>query len=138
MTIAKEFDWEMGHRLPFHKGKCKNLHGHSYRALFSFEGEVDENGILIDFYDVKQIVKPVIELLDHAFVVHRNDTELIESLSKMNSKTVIFDFHSTAENICTYLLDAIKDTCPSSVRKISVRLFETADAYAEDSIELNH
>jgi len=41
MKIAKEFKWEMGHRLPEHFGQCKNIHGHSYKMLVEFEGEID-------------------------------------------------------------------------------------------------
>ena len=39
MKIAKEFRWEMGHRLPEHFGLCKNIHGHSYKMVVEFEGE---------------------------------------------------------------------------------------------------
>lgn len=136
MKIAKEFTWEMGHRLPFHKGKCKNLHGHSYKAIISFEGELDENGMLIDFYDVKQIVNPVIEALDHAFVVHKDDTEVAEYLKKMGSKMVVLGFHSTAENLCVYLLTKIAPLVPENIDSVTVRLFETEDAYAEETIVL--
>ncbi|MBI2417316.1 MAG: 6-carboxytetrahydropterin synthase [Ignavibacteriales bacterium] len=136
MKIAKEFTWEMGHRLPFHKGKCVNLHGHSYKAIVAFEGKLDDNGMLIDFYDVKQIVNPVIESLDHAFVVHKDDTEVLEYLTKLGSKTVVLDFHSTAENLCIYLLGKIKDKLTSNISTISVRLYETDDAYAEETLVL--
>ena len=40
MKIAKEFRWEMGHRLPEHFGLCKNIHGHSYKMIVEFEGEL--------------------------------------------------------------------------------------------------
>lgn len=136
MKIAKEFTWEMGHRLPFHKGKCVNLHGHSYKAIVAFEGTLDDNGMLIDFYDVKQIVNPVIESLDHAFVVHKDDTEVLEYLTKLGSKTVVLDFHSTAENLCIYLLGKIKDKLTANISTISVRLYETEDAYAEETLVL--
>ena len=41
MKVAKEFKWEMGHRLPEHFGNCKNIHGHSYKMIAEFEGEIE-------------------------------------------------------------------------------------------------
>jgi 6-pyruvoyltetrahydropterin/6-carboxytetrahydropterin synthase len=137
MKVAKEFSWEMGHRLPFHQGKCKNLHGHSYRAIIEFEGTVDENGMVVDFYAMKQMVQPVIEQLDHAFVLHKGDTDISEFLKNQGSKVCLLDFHSTAENLCTFLLSGISPSCPENIQSITVRLYETADAYAEETHYLN-
>ena len=99
----------MGHRLPEHFGLCKNIHGHSYKMIVEFEGELDENGMVIDYYDVEKIIDPIIEKLDHALWLTRDDKLAIEFLEKLNSKKVVVDFESTAENICTYLLIKSKD-----------------------------
>ena len=98
----------MGHRLPEHFGLCKNIHGHSYKMIVEFEGELDKNQMVIDYYDVEKIINPVIEKLDHAFMVNKNDKVVIEFLEKMNSKKFVVGFNSTAENICNYLLSEIK------------------------------
>ncbi|MEE9448446.1 MAG: 6-carboxytetrahydropterin synthase [Ignavibacteriaceae bacterium] len=137
MRIAKEFKWEMGHRLPEHFGQCKNIHGHSYKMLVEFEGELDENGMVIDYYDVEKIVKPIIEKLDHAFLVNKDDKHTREFLEKLNSKKVIVDFESTVENICIYLLTKIKSAdLPANVNAIMVRVSETEEDYAEERISL--
>ena len=137
MKIAKEFRWEMGHRLPEHFGQCKNIHGHSYKMLVEFEGELDENGMVIDYYDVEKIVKPIIEKLDHAFLVNKDDELTIEFLEKLNSKKVIIDFESTVENICIYLLTKIKSAdLPANVNAIMVRVSETEEDYAEERLSL--
>ena len=73
MKIAKEYRWEMGHRLSFHDGKCVNFHGHSYKARITLEGERDENGLLVDFYDLDKIVGPLVESLDHSFALNAAD-----------------------------------------------------------------
>jgi 6-pyruvoyltetrahydropterin/6-carboxytetrahydropterin synthase len=139
MKIAKEFRWEMGHRLPEHFGKCKNIHGHSYKMIVELEGEVDESGMVMDYYDLKKIIEPLVEKLDHAFMVYREDKEIITLLEKMNSKMVVVDFQSTVENICTYFLNEIKKiTLPGNVKEVSVRIYETADDYAELMIKLSH
>ena len=137
MKIAKEFRWEMGHRLPEHFGLCKNIHGHSYKMLVEFEGELDKNGMIIDYYDVEKIINPIIEKLDHAFMINKDDKVVLEFLEKMNSKKVVVAFQSTAENICLYLLNEIKKAqLPENVNKIKVRVYETAYDYAEETLQL--
>jgi 6-pyruvoyltetrahydropterin/6-carboxytetrahydropterin synthase len=124
----------MGHRLPFHNGKCVNLHGHSYKAIIELEGDVDANGILLDYYDLKLIVQPIIESLDHGFMVHKDDAALIEALQKLNSKMIVHTEHSTAENICKYFLDAITaSSLPPQVKAVTVTICETRDSYARET-----
>jgi len=137
MKIGKEFKWEMGHRLPEHFGQCKNIHGHSYKMLVEFEGELDKNGMVIDYYDVEKIINPIIEKLDHAFLVNKDDKLTIEFLEKLNSKKVVVDFESTVENICIYLLTQIKTAdLPANVKAIMVRVSETEEDYAKERIIL--
>lgn len=137
MKIAKEFHWEMGHRLPEHFGKCKNIHGHSYKMIVELEGDVENSGMVMDYYDLKKIVNPVIDQLDHAFMVFKEDKEIISFLDKMNSKKVVVEFQSTVENICTYLLQKlITAEMPPNVHKIKVRVYETHDDYAEQEIKI--
>jgi 6-pyruvoyltetrahydropterin/6-carboxytetrahydropterin synthase len=138
MKIAKEFRWEMGHRLPEHFGLCKNIHGHSYKMIVEFEGELDKNEMVIDYYDIEKIINPLIEKLDHAFMVNKNDKKVLEFLEKMNSKKVIVNFNSTAENICGYLLAEIKKySLPSNIFSVKVRVYETQFDYAEESVSLS-
>jgi 6-pyruvoyltetrahydropterin/6-carboxytetrahydropterin synthase len=135
MRIAKEFRWEMGHRLPEHFDKCRNIHGHSYKMLIELEGEVQSNGMVMDYYDLKKIVKPLIEKMDHSFLVYKEDKEIIEFLDKMKSKKVVADFQSTVENICRYFLRELsKIGFPDNISRVKVRVYETHDDYAEESI----
>jgi 6-pyruvoyltetrahydropterin/6-carboxytetrahydropterin synthase len=137
MKIAKEFHWEMGHRLPEHFGLCKNIHGHSYKMIIEFEGELDEQGMVIDFYDVEKIIAPIIDELDHAFMVKDDDKLTLEFLEKLNSKRIVVDFNSTAENISKYLLNEISQSkLPSNIKKLSIRVYETQSDYSEDEISL--
>ncbi|GAB4289288.1 MAG: 6-carboxytetrahydropterin synthase QueD [Ignavibacteriaceae bacterium] len=137
MKVAKEFRWEMGHRLPEHFGLCKNIHGHSYKMIVEFEGTLNENGMVIDFYDIEKNIDPIIENLDHAFMVNKNDTEVIAFLDKINSKKVIVNFDATAENISNYLTEEIKKVkLPDNVKTLVVRIYETNEDYAEQKISL--
>ncbi|MBT8378386.1 MAG: 6-carboxytetrahydropterin synthase [Ignavibacteria bacterium] len=137
MKIAKEFGWEMGHRLPEHFGLCKNIHGHSYKMIVELEGNLNEQGMVIDYYEVEKIIDPIIEKLDHAFMVNKNDNVVLDFLEKMNSKKVVVDFESTVENISKYLLNEISNAnLQSNVKKLAVRIYETAGDYAEGEKEI--
>ena len=136
MKIAKEFRWEMGHRLPEHFGKCKNIHGHSYKMIVELSGEVNAEGMVLDFYDLKKIVNPIVEKLDHSFLVYSGDEEIIAFLEKMDSKKVIVGFQSTVENITRYFLGEIsKNKFPSNISSLKVKVFETENVYAEEEIK---
>lgn len=137
MKIAKEFRWEMGHRLPEHFGLCKNIHGHSYKMIVEFEGELNKDQMVIDYYDVEKIINPIINQLDHAFMVNTNDRIVLDFLEKMNSKKVVVDFDATAENICKFLLsEIIKSILPENINSVKVRVYETQFDYAEDTLQL--
>jgi len=137
MKVAKEFRWEMGHRLPEHFGLCKNIHGHSYKMIVEFEGELNKQGMVVDFYDVEKIINPLIEKLDHAFMVSKDDKIVLEFLERMNSKRVVVDFVSTAENISNYMLAEIKkSSLPATITEITVRIYETEHDYAQAGINL--
>ncbi|VAX18599.1 6-carboxytetrahydropterin synthase @ Queuosine biosynthesis QueD, PTPS-I [hydrothermal vent metagenome] len=138
MKISKDFRWEMGHRLQCHKGKCFNLHGHSYKLQVEFEGEIDANtGMVLDYFDVKDIVAPIVNKLDHTVVVWDKDTELIAMLKNLGTAHVIMPFETTAENLVGYFLKEISQTdLPSGISKIKVRVCETENTYAEDEIKI--
>jgi len=137
MKIAKEFNWDMGHRLPEHFGKCKNVHGHSYKMIIELDGTLDEKSMVMDYYDLKSVVNPVIEKLDHAFMVYEEDKEMISALEKLNSKKIVVNFQSTVENICIYILNEVrKFNFPFNVKSINVRIHESPDDYAEETIVL--
>lgn len=67
-TITKRFTFEASHYLPNYKGKCANLHGHTWTLWVSVDGEVNkQTGMVMDFGDLKQIVEElIIKKLDHA------------------------------------------------------------------------
>jgi 6-pyruvoyltetrahydropterin/6-carboxytetrahydropterin synthase len=134
MKIAKEFRWEMGHRLPNHDGACRNVHGHSYRMQVEVEGHVDpETGMVMDFGDISAIVKPLVAELDHAFLCQDSDTEVLELLERMDMKRVIIHVPSTVENICKLFIDRLRPVFARvpQVRTFTVRIWETASSEAE-------
>jgi len=138
MKIAKKFHWEMGHRLPEHFGLCKNIHGHSYKMIIEFEGKLDEQGMVIDFYDVAKMISPIIDELDHAFMVKDDDKLTLDFLEKLNSKKVVVNFFTTVENICKYISEKIiKSKLPDNIENVRVRVYETSEDYAEVCVATN-
>ena len=66
--ISKKFRFESAHYLPgFPEGhKCRRMHGHSFEVEIFVEGEIGaQTGVVIDYGDIKRVVKPVVDALDH-------------------------------------------------------------------------
>jgi 6-pyruvoyltetrahydropterin/6-carboxytetrahydropterin synthase len=79
MEIFKKYTFDCAHYLPnvSEDHKCKKVHGHTYHLTLYFEGEIDlKYGWIIDFADIKKIVEPTIQLLDHTFL---NEIEGLEN-----------------------------------------------------------
>jgi len=71
MEIFKEFTFEAAHRLPNVPDghKCRRLHGHSFRVTLFVEAPVDEHaGWVMDFGDIKEAFKPILDRLDHYYL----------------------------------------------------------------------
>ena len=137
-TISKQFRWEMGHRLPFHEGLCKNIHGHSYEVHVILSGEPDANGMVMDYYDMKLLIQDKLDELDHSFLCNSSDTVVREFLERNNLKMVLVEFPTTAENIARMLATHVVSNLPAGHRVDAVRLrvFETEKTFAEVEISL--
>lgn len=121
VLVSKEFTFDSAHHLHNYEGKCKNLHGHTYKVIFGISGFVDERGLMIDFGDIKEIWKSEIEIyLDHKY--------LNETLPPMNT---------TAENMVVWIYEKMAKALADrreiyiEARVEFVRLYETPTSYAE-------
>jgi 6-pyruvoyltetrahydropterin/6-carboxytetrahydropterin synthase len=138
ITIAKDFHWEMAHRLPFHEGGCKNVHGHSYTMRVELEGDTDAHGMVMDYYDLKSIVQPLVDKLDHSFLCDRSDAVMMAFFDQHPLKVNYVDFPTTAENIAVFVLREIKPRLQqySSLKRVKVRVHETERTFAEHAESL--
>ena len=142
MKIVKIIQWDMGHRVLNHRSVCKGLHGHRYKAEICVSGdlvtksEVSEEGMVIDFADIKKISKELIqEKLDHAFMVWEKDEELINFFNHSKGhKPVKVLFTPTAENVAAYIYDKLQnkftDVYRTGLHLHSIKLWETPSSYA--------
>ena len=139
IRVTKEFHFEMAHALWNYDGKCKHIHGHSYKLFVTIIGEPIKDadnpklGMILDFGDLKTMVKePVVDMLDHSLVLNKVAGPTIPDRSnQMYNKVHFFDFQPTVENLVVYIADTIKPKLPPGIDLYSVRLHETASAFAE-------
>ena len=74
-SLMKSFRFEASHQLPNHDGKCAKLHGHSWEVTIQVDGnhlitDGAKQGMLMDYYDLGEAMRPIIQKLDHS---HLND-----------------------------------------------------------------
>ena len=80
--VTRSFSFEAAHQLPWHAGKCKRLHGHHYRVEVTVEGPIDDNGVVIDFEDVKSVVQAeIVDRYDHQYLNDFLDNPTAELLA---------------------------------------------------------
>lgn len=111
MLITKEIEIDMGHRVPNHKSKCSNVHGHRYcievgvdDKVITESGESDE-GMVIDFGDLKEIMMQEIDAVyDHSYTMYEGDKYLsnFKPMIDAGMKINVIDVIPTAENLAQW------------------------------------
>ena len=140
IRITKQFSFETGHALYGYDGKCRNVHGHSYKLSVTVIGTpIEDNnnvkfGMVIDFKDLKNIVKDeIVDVFDHATVFNKNTphVELAHELATRGHSVILVDYQPTSEMMLVDFAAKINAKIPSSVKLHSLRLQETGSSYAE-------
>jgi 6-pyruvoyltetrahydropterin/6-carboxytetrahydropterin synthase len=147
IRITKQFNFETGHALYGYDGKCKNVHGHSYKLSVTVIGKpiADSThvkfGMVIDFSDLKKIVKEeIVDIFDHATVFNKNTPhiELAAELQSRGHHVILVDYQPTSENMVIDFAQKICSRLPESIQLYSLRLQETETSYAEWFASDNH
>ena len=136
--IAKEFSFDMAHMLDGHDGKCKNLHGHTYKLQVEVAGELvaegAKRGMVMDYADLKTIVKThILDPMDHAFIYDLNslkESKVANLLIDLDSKVYGIPSRSTAEEMSKYIFDKLREV---GLPVTLIRLWETPTSYCEYS-----
>ena len=140
IRITKQFSFETGHALYRYDGKCKNVHGHSYKLSVTVIGTpiLDTNnvkyGMVIDFSDLKKIVREeIVDQFDHATVFNQNTphVELANELSNRGHHVILVDYQPTSENMVIDFAQKIKNRLPAEITLHSLKLQETETSFAE-------
>ena len=108
MFLIKKFKFDSAHNLVKYRGKCEKLHGHTYTLFVILEGEPDEEGLIIDFSELKKIVKKeVLDILDHSYI-----NNVIEQ--------------PTAENIAVWVWKKLEEKLKGTNRRLyEIQIWET-------------
>jgi len=144
MLITKQIEIDMGHRVPNHKSKCRNFHGHRYKIeagvddkIITTSGASDE-GMVIDFSDLKQIMMDYIdEIFDHSLTLYRADEyapffERLQDEQKVN----FVNFIPTAENLAKYWFDILNEELQLKKIKLRyVKVWETPTSTATYEVQ---
>lgn len=140
IRITKQFSFETGHALYGYDGKCKNVHGHSYKLSVTVIGTPISNtdnvkfGMVIDFGDLKKIVKnEIVDVFDHATVFNKNTphVELAKELEDRGHNVLLVDYQPTSEMMVIDFANKIKTQLPSHIALHSLKLQETDTSFAE-------
>jgi 6-pyruvoyltetrahydropterin/6-carboxytetrahydropterin synthase len=140
IRITKQFSFETGHALYGYDGKCKNVHGHSYKLSVTVIGtpisdkENVKFGMVIDFSDLKKIVKEeIVDRFDHATVFNQKTphVELANEFKSRGHNVILVDYQPTSENMVIDFAEKIKNRLPKSVALVSLKLQETETSFAE-------
>ncbi|MDT0555651.1 6-pyruvoyl trahydropterin synthase family protein [Patiriisocius hiemis] len=146
IRITKQFSFETGHALYGYDGKCRNVHGHSYKLSVTVIGTpINDSdnvkfGMVIDFGDLKKIVKEeIVDVFDHATVFNKNTphVELAKELSDRGHSVLLVDYQPTSEMMVIDFAEKIKQRLPQNIALHSLKLQETATSYAEWYAEEN-
>lgn len=134
--ISKEFSFDASHQLPGHSGKCANVHGHTYRVVVTLSAEEllrdpSNEGFVLDFGDLKKIVAPLIDAMDHSFISSGTET-ILEDMVKHGAKVYYLGLRSTAENIAHHICNHVNEqlTPGSNAKVSSVEVWETPKSKA--------
>jgi len=140
IRITKQFSFETGHALYGYDGKCRNVHGHSYKLSVTVIGtpisDTDnvKYGMVIDFGDLKKIVKEeIVDTFDHATVFNKNTphVELAKELSNRGHDVILVDYQPTSENMVIDFAKKLKARLPNTISLHSLKLQETETSFAE-------
>ncbi|HKM30686.1 MAG: 6-carboxytetrahydropterin synthase [Bacteroidales bacterium] len=137
LFITREFRFEGAHALTGYDGKCRHIHGHSYKLLVTITGEPSEipghpkSGMIMDFNDLKNIVHQyVIDPLDHSLML-REEAPLSRELKEQYDNIKVFDFQPTCEQLTLYIAHILEPVISPPNRLHRVCLYETPTSFAE-------
>lgn len=140
MKVTKEVTFDSAHMLSNYGGKCRNLHGHTYKLQVSVEGPIAAEGneeyMVTDFNNLKSVLNTVTECFDHAIIFSddhlRGEAEnaLLEWAQKYSMNYIILpSAKSTSEYIASYIKAQVEYAYPT--KSVSVKLWETPTSFAE-------
>lgn len=131
--VTKRIDFCYGHRLLDYDGVCKHPHGHNAVVEVDVRtGSLDSRNMVVDFSDIKRIVKGWIDReLDHKMILRRDDP-LVKPLQDLGEPIYLVDSNPTVEHIAKLIFDHARE---AGVPVVTVRVWETPTSVAAYSAD---
>ena len=132
-TCTRKLEFDSGHRLVNHEGKCAHPHGHRYVAEVTCEAQLDKIGRVIDFSVIKRHVGTWIDdHLDHAMIINRADANLLQLHVDEGWRHFVMDVNPTAENLAELIYQKAAELLRDYPIKVThVRIYETPNCWAD-------
>ena len=105
-AVTKQLEFCYGHRLLDYEGVCRHVHGHNAVVQIEVRADVlDERSMVIDFHDIKRVLKTWIDQeVDHRMIL-REDDPLAVTLRDMGEPVYLLDSNPTAERLARLMFD---------------------------------
>lgn len=154
--VTKEVEFDAGHRVPLHKSKCRNPHGHRYKVEATWRGPIQDEGsatgMVVDFGDLKAMLMEIHNIYDHGFIYQDTDAWAQGAFKALPSaphaagfNTIEVPFAPTAENLAreffehlqaiTFKMYPTEEGQAHKIAVMQVRVFETPTSVATYGME---
>ncbi len=115
-TLKTEHSFDSAHFLAGYEGKCSNIHGHRWRVEVEVQADKlikggQQDGMVIDFGDLKKAVKSLIDGYDHALILEEGTMRdiTLNCLMEDGFNMIQVAFRPTAENFAAFFFKALRD-----------------------------
>jgi 6-pyruvoyltetrahydropterin/6-carboxytetrahydropterin synthase len=124
-----------GHFITY-RDLCEALHGHNYRVRVELDGTIDENAYVLDFVMLKQIMRRLVNELDHRMLLPLQNPKLVV---REEGNEVHVEFHEKSKRYVfpredVILLPITNTTAEMLARHLTHRLIEELRAIGSHNI----
>jgi len=137
IQLTKIFHFETAHAIYGYQGACKNIHGHSYELQVTIAADnseddfIDAPGFIVDFKEIKQIVKAnIVEQFDHKLILSEAFIKANKAITNQQN-LIVWKYEPTAENILIHIKKILFGLLSKNLKLVHLKLYETKDSFAE-------
>ena len=132
--LRTKASFDAAHFLKDYEGKCKNIHGHRWKVIVeitkeTLETEGPKRGMVLDFGDLKAVLKELCNELDHNLIYESGSLKktTVQALQEEDFRMIEVPFIPTAENFAKYFYDRMKE---QQIPVHRVEVYETPNNFA--------
>ena len=109
-TVTTRSEFDAAHFLAGYQGKCSNIHGHRWEVVVRVSAEELEDGMVVDFKDLKNDLRELTDHFDHSLILEKGTLKPTTkaALEEEGFRMAEMDFRPTAEHFAKYFYEEIK------------------------------